>query len=203
MKRPQLVVIAGPNGAGKSTVVRRYLVDDVPVVNPDDIAAQIDPIRRDQPIVQAAAGRRAVRERNAHLAAGRSFAIETTLTGHSEQSLIQAAKAAGYKIYLAYVGLDDAGLSEARVAGRVAEGGHAVPPAAIHRRYERSLAHLASVLKMADRAWVFDNSGGRLRLLLSRERGRVKHLSRSLPTWVKEAIPKKCRQRDRANEGGR
>jgi predicted ABC-type ATPase len=179
--RPQIWVVAGPNGAGKSTLAQRYLAGRLPVVNPDEIAraAGSSPI---------AAGRVALRERHALLSAGHSFAVETTLTGQSELDLMQRARNAGYKVNLAYVGLDDVLLSTARVTLRVRSGGHDVPLDDILRRFDRSTANLSVALRIAHRSWIVDNSGRRRRLLLTCEGARVKHISRALPQWAQRAI---------------
>ena len=70
---PQLWVFAGPNGAGKSTLVAQRVRGRLPVVNPDEIA-QAFPLRGAQLDVLAA-GRVALTQREALLAAGRSFGI--------------------------------------------------------------------------------------------------------------------------------
>ena len=43
MTAPILWVIAGPNGAGKTTLFNDMLRGDVPYVNADEIAAELDP----------------------------------------------------------------------------------------------------------------------------------------------------------------
>ncbi|WP_156926470.1 hypothetical protein [Carnimonas nigrificans] len=45
MKRPEFWIIAGPNGAGKTTLSSRLTKrwGDIAIVNPDEIALEIDP----------------------------------------------------------------------------------------------------------------------------------------------------------------
>jgi|GEM_PF-3753757 Uncharacterized protein conserved in bacteria len=38
----QLWIIAGPNGSGKTTLTQRHLAGRLPVLNPDEIALEID-----------------------------------------------------------------------------------------------------------------------------------------------------------------
>lgn len=198
MSAPKLWVVAGPNGAGKTTLTRHHLTGHLPVVNPDDIAAEIDIVNRNTAHVQMRAGRLALLARNRLLDTGRSFAIETTLSGHSEIELMRRARQVSYKVILAFVGVDDVGLLMARVKSRIAEGGHAVSPEAIERRYQRSMDNLECALQIADRAWVFDNNRKRgRRTLLIREGDRLKYVSRSLPAWVLQAIPAVLRRRER------
>lgn len=198
MSAPKLWVVAGPNGAGKTTLTRLHLTGHLPVVNPDDIAAQLDIENRNSAQVQMRAGRLALLARDKLLASGRSFAIETTLSGNSELDLMHRARLAGYQVILAFVGVDDVGLLIARVKSRVADGGHAVPLEAIERRYGRSMDNLGFALQLADRAWVFENKRKRgRRTLLIREADRLKYVSKSLPMWARRAIPTALRKRAR------
>lgn len=184
---PQLWVFAGPNGAGKSTLVDRYMAERLPVINPDNIARELDPrLGEGQRVLRA--GRLAVAERDRLLEAGSSFAIETTLTGKSEIDLMRAALAAGYKVNLVYIGLGDLALSIGRVISRVASGGHAVPMPDLVRRFARSRANLPVAMALAERVFVFDNSGTRRQLLFLREKGRVKFQATLLPDWLAKLV---------------
>jgi predicted ABC-type ATPase len=74
----------GPNGAGKATFAREFLPREagLPIfVNADLIAAGLSPFDPDAAAFRA--GRRMLEEIDAHAAAGRSFAFETTLSGHT------------------------------------------------------------------------------------------------------------------------
>lgn len=194
MSRPQLWVIAGPNGAGKSTLARRYLAGRVEIVNPDDIAQQIAPDRRDDPAVAGRAGRIAIERRRALLDAGQSFAFETTLTGHSERAVMAEARDRGFKVNLVFVGIRDVEQSDSRVIERVKLGGHAVSRSDLERRYGRSMANLPAAMQIAHRVFVVDNTRNRSRLILSREDGRTKLVSSRLPEWAREAIPAELRR---------
>lgn len=186
--RPQLWVFAGPNGAGKSTLAARFLKDRLPIVNPDVIAAQDIPRKPDGKLDEQQAGKIAVRQRLAHLSSRESFAFETTLTGRSEIRVMQAARDAGYKVNLVYVGVSSAERSADRVAGRVQEGGHDVPPDAISRRYPKSMEQLAEAARLSERVIVFDNSHASHRLLLVHENGQNR-LHSPLPAWARQALP--------------
>lgn len=82
-----------------------------------------------------------------------------------------------------------ADLSAARVADRVAQGGHDVPLEAIARRFPASLANLPAALALADRAYIFDNSEERRRLLLKAEGGAARWVAAELPGWLVAAVP--------------
>lgn len=159
----------------------------IPVVNPDEIADQLPLVegRRDE----RQAGEIAIGERERLLRERRDFAIETTLSGHGPLRFMAKAKAEGYKITLIFVGIDGAELSQARVADRVAGGGHPVPQAAIIRRFPDTMSKLAAAIEIADRSYVLDNSEEQRRLLLIREKDVTRHVSRALPAWIQSALP--------------
>jgi predicted ABC-type ATPase len=180
---PTLTVIAGPNGAGKTTLTNHVIGDRVPVVNPDTIAARDLPRKPDGRLDEREAGRMALNQRHDHIAAGHSFAFETTLSGNSERRTMQAARDAGYRIHLVYVGVESPEHSMRRVADRVAKGGHDVPADAIERRYHLSMNNLPKAAAIADRVTLYDNSGRAHRLIGVREHGRERQ-SAPMPRWV-------------------
>ncbi|MHB1495260.1 MAG: AAA family ATPase [Acidithiobacillus sp.] len=181
---PQLWIVAGPNGAGKTTLANEWLAASIPVVSPDSISADhgLSPIQ---------AGRAAIREQERLLSTKASFAVDTTLSGNREIELMNRAKKEGYKTNLIFVGVLDVAVCLGRIKERAAAGGHDVPDEDVARRYDRSLANLASAIAKSDRAFVLDNSGKNTRLLFSVEQRRVRHLSRRIPAWARAAVPKK------------
>jgi predicted ABC-type ATPase len=188
MSRPQLWVFAGPNGAGKSTLTDRYVGDRLPIINPDVVALALDPASRGQ-AAALRAGRLVLQQQEEFLTQRKNFGRETTLTGNDVPNLMRRASAAGFKVNLVYVGLDDVKLSLRRVATRVADGGHDIARHDILRRYDRSIANLTQIIAAVDRVYVFDNSERRRRLVFSREDGRTKFVSKNLPAWAEKAIP--------------
>ena len=116
------------------------------------------------------AGRLAIDQRRAMLAASETFAIETTLTGRGEIAFMQQARAAGYKVNLVFIGLNQVEDSRARVSTRVIAGGHPVPDADLSRRFARSLGNLPWAMRIAHRSIILDNTGKRYRLVLNRGR---------------------------------
>lgn len=184
---PQLWVIAGPNGAGKSTLTQRYFLGRVPLINPDEIARALDPVQPTRLRVQA--GRAALQQQEALLAQGADFAVETTLAGTRELGLLRRAKTRGYKVSLIYLGVETPDIAVGRIRQRVAVGGHAVPLADVERRYARSLAHVPLAFAIVDRVVLCDNTGTRLRLVVSWEDGRLTYRSPRAPAWVHAALP--------------
>lgn len=78
----KVLVIAGPNGAGKTTFATEYLplmVPEIPFVNGDVIAAQLNPEAPEAAAQRA--GRIALERMESHAAERMDFAFETTLSG--------------------------------------------------------------------------------------------------------------------------
>jgi len=101
------------------------------------------------------------------------------------------ARSMGFRTYLYFVALDSPEINRYRVSTRVAEGGHDVPDDKIANRYERSLRFATEVLKHADRAFLFDNSGSSPLLVGERlTNGIFEHRvpSAQLPRWFKKYI---------------
>lgn len=54
---PQLWIVAGPNGSGKTSLTRKHLLGKLPIVNPDEIAAQLSGVGRSPLDMAMQAGR--------------------------------------------------------------------------------------------------------------------------------------------------
>ena len=139
-------IVAGPNGAGKTTFALNYLPQVAPgtaFVNADLIAAGLSPLAPEQQTM--AASRLFLQQIHDHIAAGRDFAFETTLSGRGYLRLVRRLRVAGWRVELFYLALPSVEMSRLRVAERVADGGHSIPPEAIARRFPRSLRNLLGV----------------------------------------------------------
>lgn len=157
----KIVIIAGPNGAGKTTFASQFLPNeaDCPVfVNADLIAAGLSPFAPGAAEVRA--GRIMLGEIKAHARRGENFSFETTLGGLMYARLIPQWQGQGYHMKLIYLGLVSAELAVARVAARVAQGGHSVPENVIRRRFANGWRNFNETYKHVVDAWVhYDNSG--------------------------------------------
>jgi predicted ABC-type ATPase len=159
--RPRLIVVAGPNGAGKTSITEQLLrhewMGGCEYVNPDYIA-------RDEfgdwnaPDAVRKAAVRAAEIREQCVREGRSLAFETVLSMPDKIEFIQRARQAGFFVRLFFVGTDNPSINAKRVALRVMEGGHDVPISKIISRYTRSLANCSVAARIADRAYIYDNS---------------------------------------------
>jgi predicted ABC-type ATPase len=121
------------------------------------------------------------------IASGESFTFETVMSGRDKLDVLQRCKRQRYRTYLYYICTDDVSINEARIANRVAQGGHPVPRDKVAGRYQRSLGLLADAIKAVDRAYIFDNSGMQHRLIATFESGRAKQIYGALqPRWFVE-----------------
>ena len=196
MTPPVFYLLAGPNGAGKSTLYRAAVAEGlIPAglefVNADlyeasHLAGVVDPKARSEQARQWADQRRATL-----LAAGRPFVSETVFSHPSKLKLMAAARAAGHQTVLLVVCVDDAQQLVRRVAQRVREGGHAVPPDRILARYPRTLSHLKEAVQLADLALLFDTSGTAIqppRLVARCRRGQPPVVTGTLPAWAQTVL---------------
>jgi len=198
---PFVAMIAGPNGSGKTTLVnhlRRRGVYLGEYVNPDEIAAGLsgaydERVREAQHIAE--------RRRSEYLRSGTSFTFETVMSHPSKVEFFAEAAAMGFDTILYFVATSDPELNVLRVAQRVAMGGHDVPADRIVSRYHRTMAALPAALKVASRAFLFDNSGpeglvlaaftGDLDETGATDRGiRVQP---DAPEWVRDAVASRVR----------
>jgi predicted ABC-type ATPase len=160
-KRRQIIIIAGPNGSGKTTFAREYLLKEAncpDFINVDLIAAGLSPFDPDRAAIRA--GRLMISEIERRVRKGESFAFETTLSGHGYARTIPRWRRAGYRVRLIFLSLPSSEFAIARVAMRVAQGGHNVASAVVRRRFDSGLRNFESVYKdLVDRWWWYDNSG--------------------------------------------
>lgn len=97
--------------------------------------------------------------RRALLAQGSTFTFETVMSSPDKIDFMREAQALGYRTYLYFVATDDPEINISRVQLRVSQGGHDVPESLIRSRYVRSIGLLSDACDVANRAYIFDNSG--------------------------------------------
>lgn len=154
---PVMVIVAGPNGSGKSTTTAQFSKDGYEVIDPDRIARNLSPNSPED--YSVAAGRQAINRARQNILQGNSFLVETTLSSKGVyQRLVDSAKQKGFSVKLAYISTEDPQINIARVADRVAKGGHNVPDDDVVRRYYRSLDNLGEFFDKADDKAIIDNS---------------------------------------------
>jgi predicted ABC-type ATPase len=157
--KPTLCIIGGCNGAGKTTLARELLprMGIMRFLNADEIARGLSPL--DPTLTAFRAGRILIEEVKALMAARRSFAIESTLSGKTYVAMLSKAKEQGYRIAMHYIMIGSANQAVNRVALRVAHGGHHVPDEDVRRRFDRSRKHfIEDYLPLADEWVLWDNA---------------------------------------------
>jgi predicted ABC-type ATPase len=140
---PSLYIIAGPNGAGKTTFIKRFAPRHLALldfVNADEIARGLSPLAPER--AQIEAGRIMLERIRQFISRGKSFAMETKLSGRTYRLVLKQAKEAGYATHLDFLALPSVEDSIRRVANRVQQGGHNVPEADLRRRFRLGLSNL-------------------------------------------------------------
>ena len=92
------------------------------------------------------------------LAEKKRFSFETVFSHESNLDIMRRARDAGYKVYLYFVATESPEINKFRVALRVKQKGHNVPPELIESRYYRTLGLLYQAAELSYQAFFFDNS---------------------------------------------
>lgn len=190
-ERPVLVVLAGPNGAGKSTFFAEHLHGlGLLFVNADHIARLL---READPRIPGAQLERRAFEEAERLRADLidlrfGFCTETVFSDPAGAKLdfMERARASGFVVLLVFIGLAGPAVSVARVATRVARGGHDVPNDKLFARFPRTLKNLRAAVGVVDKAFLFDNSlfGAPYRPVAVYADGRLAEQFPPLPRWT-------------------
>jgi predicted ABC-type ATPase len=94
-------------------------------------------------------------------------------------------------VMLLVVALDQPERLLARVAQRVLEGGHPVPPERILARYPRTLAHLTQAVRQADAAILYDSadvSPGTHTAVATCKGDWTQELVQPMPEWARRVL---------------
>jgi predicted ABC-type ATPase len=168
-ERRKIVIIAGPNGAGKATFAREFLPREAECpdfINMDLIAAGLSPFDPQRAALRAVRLMLVEIARRVH--AGESFAFETTLSGRNYARVIPQWQSAGYHVKLIFLSVPGVDLAIARVAARVAQGGHDVADTVIRRRFDAGMRNFEEVYRRLVNCWIlYDNSKPEPRLIAS------------------------------------
>jgi predicted ABC-type ATPase len=190
-----MYVVAGPSGSGKTSAFpgSRFGCD---YFNADDYAAHLNSgsyvgIPKS---IRAIVGPICEKFIEDHIAAGRDFAIETTLRSTSVFDQMRQAHSVGFEVRFTYVGVDGLDKAIDRVAGRAFLGGHSGSEDTVRDIRSKSLGNFSRVLdelgKTIDLFDIYDNSAfgmppKRIASFLGRD---VTFLASELPAWMDEAL---------------
>ncbi len=167
-----IIIVAGPNGAGKTSFARELLgaaLGTYSFVNADEIARTLRTADAEAATVNVAAARVMLKKIDTLTTARRDVMFETTLATLIYRHKIPNWQSAGYSVGLIYLRLPVVETAIARVARRVAAGGHDIPEATIRQRFIRSLDYLDKHYKHIVDEWqVYDSLEGKHVLAESR-----------------------------------
>ena len=157
-ERPTLLVLAGVNGAGKSSVAGASLRSQgLDYYNPDEATARLREAGIGAGDANAAAWQHGRRALETAIGQRRNFAFETTLGGKTIPALVARA-CDSHDVTVWFVGLDNPERHLARVAARVAGGGHDIPADKIRARWDGARRNLIALLPRLHELRVYDNS---------------------------------------------
>jgi predicted ABC-type ATPase len=104
------------------------------------------------------AARLMLKEIDACVAKGESFAFVTTLSGLAYLGKIESWQRLGYQIKLWFLSLPSADIAVQRVANRVAQGGHNIPEQVIRRRFKAGLSNFHTRYSNVVDSWTLFDS---------------------------------------------
>ncbi|TVP55598.1 MAG: dephospho-CoA kinase [Halomonadaceae bacterium] len=184
---PQLWLLIGGNGSGKSTFHAQFLArHGLPLVNADQIARTFWPDQAENHSYEAAL--LAEKERLRLVQEQQSFCFETVFSHPSKLDFIAHARAMGYTIVVFYFHLQDPGLNLARVAQRVAQGGHGVAEEKVRQRLPRTFELAQRLPGLVDELHLVDNKSAEnpfQRLALWRQ-AQWQRFYEPMPDWAQD-----------------
>lgn len=194
LEQPLLLILVGPNGAGKSTFYQRYLAAiSLPFINADVLARTL--VQSGAPegeVTERLAAELAEKKRQELLGKRESFITETVFSDPvgSKVEGLRKAQSAGYLVVMIFICVDSPQLTALRVASRVQDGGHSVPPDKITARYERMRLNVKAALPFVDFAILVDNSSIQSphRPVAATAGGKVIFRNPPLPWWADEVL---------------
>jgi predicted ABC-type ATPase len=143
-------------------------------INPDEILRSFSGDWQNEDD-QRKSGRLAAKQIKSCIAQAKSFNRETCFSSSTGAFIRQfeRAKSNGFSIHLIYIAIRDVKLAKARIAYRVANGGHGIPNHVVEKRYDKSLKNLKLLLPFFDNVEIYDNSLGEYKTVYVYECGKI------------------------------
>jgi predicted ABC-type ATPase len=106
-------------------------------------------------------------------------------------NFLNSAVQSGYTVVLCFIGLSGPETCGERVAMRVSQGGHDVPPEKLVSRFPRILANLQSAIRELPYVLIFDNEDLAVpfRRIAVVEAGRLVWSVAPIPKWLRHLLP--------------
>lgn len=126
--------------------------------------------------------------RNLLISQRKSFCYETVMSHPSKIDEMKEMVNEGYLVYLYFICIDNPNVNISRVSNRVELGGHDVPIEKVKERYFRTLEAVHLLLPHCYRAYLFDNSGKKNKLIAELYKGDMELKTNKLPQWFLDYI---------------
>jgi predicted ABC-type ATPase len=140
----------GPEGRPSHVNFFPLLHPGVLFLNVDEIQHELSPPRS-----QIAAAREFLHRLDLVERRRENFAVETTLSSRTYAGRIPRWQSVGYFVTLHFIDVPSADYAVARVAGRVAAGGHDVPEDDVRRRFSRGRQLLPALYQSLVDEWYY------------------------------------------------
>lgn len=148
----EIVIIAGANGVGKTTFARVFLREyDYEFLNADEIAKSLS--EENPAAKKISAGKLFFQKLNQAVAQNKSLLIESTLSGVYLQKFFEDWQKRNYQTRIIFIFVSSPETAIARIAGRVAKGGHYVPDEDVRRRFERGKLNFWKIYRNIATRW--------------------------------------------------
>jgi predicted ABC-type ATPase len=158
----EVIIVAGGNGVGKTTFAHEFLLEnpDYEFLNADEIAKELSP--DDPHSSKLSAGKVFFKKLVEYVRDGKSFLIESTLSGRYLIKFIKDLKKIDYQIRIIFLFVDSPDILIERVKNRVTKGGHFVPDEDVRRRFTRGKENFRAVYKDLSYFWglVYNSESG-------------------------------------------
>ena len=120
----EVIIVAGGNGVGKTTFALEFILENprYEFLNADEIAKELSP--DDPQGNKMSAGKAFFKRLVEYVRDGKSFLIESTLSGRYLIRVIEILKERNYTVTIMFLYVGSADILIERIRNRVARGGH-------------------------------------------------------------------------------